>query len=93
MDSLSRMIGLARERGTIRGVRATSSLSVTHVFFVDDVLLFGSYDISDWSHYQSILTLFCNALGMEINVHKSCFITPGGLFGQRHTQVLPVSVL
>jgi hypothetical protein len=47
---------------------------VTHLCFVDDVLILGCGDYKEWLVFKSILTLFCTASGMEVNCHKSVFL-------------------
>lgn len=48
---------------------------VYHLLFVDDVLLFGLDNIYEWKIMHSLLDVFCNATGMNINIEKSCIYT------------------
>jgi hypothetical protein len=45
---------------------------------VDDVLILGSGNIDYWKTLKVILSKFCEATGLSINLHKSVFII--GLF-------------
>jgi len=42
MDGLSRMINDAILRGLLEGIRFTRERSITHILFVDDILIFGN---------------------------------------------------
>jgi len=77
IEGLSRSISLAKERGFIKGVIFSGNLSLTHLLFVDDVLLFGRLCALEWKWYYRIISEFCLATGMEINYEKSCFYSKG----------------
>lgn len=77
IEGLSRSIRLAKERGIIKGVIIYGNLSLTHLLFVDDVLLFGRQCALEWKWYYRIIKEFCLATGMEINYEKSCFYSMG----------------
>ena len=47
---------------------------MTHILFVDDVIIYGRGDVEDWMEINRILKLFCCASGMQLNFGKSCFI-------------------
>ena len=68
------MIHDAQQRGVITGVKITSSLFLTHLLFVDDVLLFGEAIVDEWQQYKQLLDLFCSATGMQINEEKSILL-------------------
>ena len=59
MDGLSIMITDARQRGFLEGIRVTGERSITHIFFMDDVLVFGNDLYLEWSKYYDIFTIFC----------------------------------
>ena len=42
IEGLSLLISDAREHGLIRGIKISPSLALTHLLFVDDVILLGS---------------------------------------------------
>jgi hypothetical protein len=52
-------------------------LNITHIMFVDDVILFGIGYIVEWKAYKEVLDLFCKATGMEFNTQKSSFLQEG----------------
>ena len=74
IEGLSLLIVDARDHGLIKGIKITSSLTLTHLLFIDDVILLGSGTLSDWMAFEVILSTFCKASGMIISVDKSCFL-------------------
>ena len=74
IEGLSLMIKDARDNGLIRGIKFSPSLTLTHLLFVDDVILLGSGTILDWLAFESLLDCFCKASGMCINADKSCLL-------------------
>ena len=74
IEGLSLLIQDARESGLIRGIQLSPSLSLSHLLFVDDVILMGSGTLLDWSTFEVILETFCKASGMKINFDKSCLL-------------------
>ena len=56
------------------GIRISSQLSLTHLRFVDDVILFCYVTFEEWVAFKVILDTFCTASGMCINLDKSCFL-------------------
>jgi hypothetical protein len=47
---------------------------ISHLLFVDDVLILGIGKFEDWMEFKTILTSFCLASGMDVNCQKSCFL-------------------
>jgi hypothetical protein len=47
---------------------------ISHLLFVDDVLILGIGKFEDRMEFQTILTNFCLVFGMDINCQKSCFL-------------------
>ena len=68
------MIEDAKRNGKIKGIKISSQLSLTHLLFVDDVILFGLGTFEEWLAFKVILDIFCEASSMSINVNKSCFL-------------------
>lgn len=71
MEGLSRLIGTRHRRGRITGIKITENCSLTHLLFVDDVLIFLNGSLADSSSLQYVFDLFQMATGMIINIHKS----------------------
>lgn len=71
MEGLSRLIAEAKRNGDISGLKITEQFSLTHLLFVDDILIFLNGSVRDIIALNDILMLFCKATGMEINKDKS----------------------
>jgi hypothetical protein len=63
-----------RLEGSVKGIMVAEATKLTHMLFVDDVLLFGDGTIREWRSYKHILETFCLATGMEINDNKSLIL-------------------
>ena len=44
---------------------------ISHLLFIDDVIIIGGYSSEDWKNMHCIIVLFCNAFGLEVNCRKS----------------------
>ena len=74
IESIGRIILNAHLAGHITGYQYTPDLSITHMLFVDDVLLFGIGTVGEWKAYKEALDLFCSATGMAVSIKKSSFL-------------------
>lgn len=68
------MILKAREDGSFTGFKITACQVISHLLFVDNVLILGSSSLGDWTSLKKILDSFCRASGLEINFQKSVFL-------------------
>ena len=75
IEGLSRMIIEAKWKGKITDIKISSALMVTHLLFVDDVMIFCFHKIDKWRILYETLTIFCLALGMGISLEESFFIS------------------
>ena len=74
IESLRRLIIDAQQKGLIKGFKFSPSLSITHLLFVDDVILFGLGTVQEWGAFKEVLDLFCSATGMTVSVEKYFFM-------------------
>ena len=74
-EGLSRAIRAARAEGRFTGIKVASNCSITHLLFVDDVLIFCSGERGETRVLKEILELFSKATGMEINFSKYTLTT------------------
>ena len=74
-EGLSRAIRVAKAEGHFTGIQIAPNLNITHLLFVDDVLIFCSGTRGESRLLQEILELFSKATGMEINNDKSSLTT------------------
>ena len=77
IEGLSRMIKSSKEEGTFQGINISRSLAITHLLFVDDIVIFGSSSYNDWHKIISIFATFSQATGMVINFQKTVIIPIG----------------
>nr|GEZ73361.1 alcohol dehydrogenase-like 1 [Tanacetum cinerariifolium] len=54
-----------------KGIRMDDSLTLSHLFYADDVVFVRKWDISNLSTIVNVLKWFFLALGLKINLHKS----------------------
>ena len=57
-----------------QGNQVSASLTLTHLIFVDDVVLFGLGTFEEWVAFDVILETLCCASGMCISIDKSGFL-------------------
>ena len=74
IEGLIKMISKAKCDDIIKGVKVSRFLYLTHLPFVDDVLIFGDGFFSKWARFHHIFIIFCYADGMDISIHKSYFL-------------------
>jgi len=74
VECLSSLMNTDVNEGTFHGLRVAISIYISHLDFVDDVLILGTDNYKDWKIFKSILTLFCAVSGMEVNCNKSVFL-------------------
>jgi hypothetical protein len=74
VEGLSRLLKKACTEGSFKGIKVATGIIISHLFFVDDVLILGSGNHEDWVAFKLLLASFCKASGMEINCQKSCFL-------------------
>lgn len=71
MEGLSRLIDSEKRRGRLKGLKITEHFNLTHLLFVDDILIFLSGSVQDTTSMNEVLNIFSRAMGMEINRGKS----------------------
>ena len=76
-EGLSRLIKELADKGDIVGLEAAAGIFITHLLFVDDILLFGGGSIPEWRAIKGVLDIFCGATGMCISQEKSQFYEAG----------------
>jgi len=75
MDGLRRLFEKEKYLDKILGVKVSIRVRITHLMFVDDVLLFGCGLISEWRDFHRILCLFSKATRLMINLDKYSFLS------------------
>ena len=72
IEGLSKLISKARDEGKLSSIKFSNDIIISHLLFVDDVILFRLDNIKEWKIMHTLLDLFCNATVMEVNIEKSC---------------------
>jgi len=72
IEGLSRMILNEKENGKVEGVKITCDVVVTHLLFVDDVIIFSRGLVEEWSIYKDLISVFCEAYGMGLVIASLC---------------------
>ena len=75
MEGLSLLIKDAKSKGFLKGIVINSALALTHLLFIDDVVLFGHGSLEEWRCFKSIIELFSVASGMLVSIEKYSFLT------------------
>jgi len=73
-EGLSRALKEAIRLGNFTGLQLAQNLHISHLLFVDDILIFCSGSVRDLCALDHILKLFSKETGMDINVGKSTII-------------------
>jgi hypothetical protein len=74
VEVFSRLLTQAVTSGSFKGLKVVVNTFISHLLFVDDVLILGAGKLEYWMTLNSILSKFCSATGMIINQHKSVFL-------------------
>jgi hypothetical protein len=61
VDGLSRIILQAHGRNLIKGINVALDVTLTHLLFVDDVIIFGAGMIQEVKAWTEVLDAFCMA--------------------------------
>lgn len=54
IDGLSRLIQEAKKDRRIKGVSISRAMSITHLLFADNVMIFGEAIVREWMQYKDI---------------------------------------
>eukprot|EP00253_Pinus_taeda_P020147 PITA_20147 len=76
-EGLSRLILKAKQSGMLTGLEVAVNLFISHLLFVDDILLFLNGNLPEVKVLKDIINLFLKAIGLQINPRKSHFILEG----------------
>ncbi|GJR71569.1 RNA-directed DNA polymerase, eukaryota, partial [Tanacetum coccineum] len=71
MESLHLSFNNILNAGLFKGIRIDDSLTLSHLFYVDDVVFIGKWDKSNFITIVHVLKCFFLASGLKINIHKS----------------------
>lgn len=87
-DVLSQLIQCSVDGGLINGVRMNHTCSTTsHLFFVDDTLIFLEANRQNCENIMHILNKYCLASGQQVSLHKSSVYFDRNIPPQWQTQL------
>lgn len=89
-EGLSQLILEAKREGLVKGLEVAVNLYISHLLFVDDILLFTNGNLNEIKDLKNILDLFMKATGMQVNYRKPQLIMEGF---NRHEKRLITSIL
>jgi len=58
----------------LEGISVARGLYITHLMFVDDIILIGNGMLVEWNLYKDLLELFSKDTGMTFSLQKSMFL-------------------
>jgi len=74
-DAMSRRIQRGLEEESLCPLSVGSSrLTLSHLQFADDTLIFGEFEDQNWINILEIIKHFCEASGLKINIEKSSLV-------------------
>jgi hypothetical protein len=74
VEGLSRAIKEQVRDKKIEGIHVARGIYITHLMFVDDIILFGNGNFVEWELFKEILELFSKATGMAFSPSEiHCF--------------------
>ena len=73
IKGLGRLALDAKGKGIFSRIKVSRTLFITHILYVDDILIFGDRKLDGCQHLKDIIDIFYGALGMKISLHKSSF--------------------
>lgn len=76
LERFSQMIDSKIISGDWRPLRLSRNVTISHLFYVDDVFLFGTADNTNLTNIMDTLALFGALSGLRINSVKSSIIPP-----------------
>jgi hypothetical protein len=77
VEGLSRVVTTCKREGYIKGLDMGNSLSLSHLLFLDDVILFGLVLVIEVVKYKDMLEIYYKDTSNEVNIHKSSIIFNG----------------
>ena len=77
VEGFSRSILTAKYSGAFQGISFGNNIILSHILFVDDIILVSDGSEQSLSTLYEVLMVFCKASGMVINEDKSSFYYSG----------------
>ena len=65
------MIFKAKAEGSVKVIKISGGLTISHLLFVNDIMILDSGYFSEWKVYFDIIKDFCKVSRLSINPKKS----------------------
>ena len=65
IEGLSRLINLYKSEGKLKGIKISLTVFISHLLFVDDVMLFGKGSKEEWQNFVDIIKILCVTSSMD----------------------------
>ena len=73
IEKLSQLISLVVSHNVWEPITlSTRGPKISHLYFVDDLVLFAKASVDQVQVIKGILDLFCKSFGQKVNLNKSC---------------------
>lgn len=73
MEWLSLLLLKEKKEGNIKDIKISTKQYISHLLFMDDVLLMGLGIVTEWQAFYGIINILYTASGVEVSVSKSSF--------------------
>ena len=70
IEELNRLIDKSKLDGSTKGISFSKNLSISHLLFVDNIMIFGLGSLNECRAYHSLIMNFCYVLRLSINIKK-----------------------
>lgn len=88
IEGLSKLIKEDDSRGRLQGIKIIDGCILTHLLFVDGVLIFLNGGIGDLTSLKNTFSLFQTYTKMMVNYNRSTLIAPSFLPHETHYAIL-----
>ena len=74
IEGLILLIHQEKTQKKFSSLKVSRGIFISHILFVNDVIIIGGGSIDEWIHLQNILKIFSEASGLEVSENKSSLI-------------------
>jgi hypothetical protein len=75
VEGLIKLIENAKRKGLLKGLKMAPNVILSHLLFVDDIIIFGVGNVQEFKVLKSILDMYCATTKMQINRKKSIILS------------------
>ena len=86
-EALSNLLNQAEKRQLIRGLKFNKEISINHLLFADDSLIFSKATVEECMSLKQIFECYATASGQIFNFEKSSMFFSGSISAEQMTKV------